>query len=105
MEGFDNNGRRNVNRARLQTITILGHEIPSKAFNYGVNCHQIELRLNSALIFTVSATSEGLFAPLEGCLCLLGAIVIVLHSFLAQYSEPSLVFIISFPVEIPLWQS
>ena len=50
-------------------MTILGDEIPSKAFNYGVNCHQIKLRPNSALIFTVTATSEGLFAPLEGCIC------------------------------------
>jgi len=80
-------------------------EIPSKAINYGVNCHLIELRLNSALIFTVTATSDGLFAPLEGCLCLLGAILIVLHSFFAQYFEPSSVYIFSFPVEVPLWQS
>jgi len=86
-------------------MTILEDEIPSKASNYGVNCHLIQLRLNSALIFTVTATSEGLFAPLEGCLCLLGAIIIMLHSFLAQYFEPLIVYIFSFPVEIPLWQS
>ena len=49
--------------------------------------------------------SEGLFAPLEGCLYLLCAIIIVLHSFLAQYFDPSIVYIFSFPVEIPLWQS
>jgi len=78
-------------------------ELPSKALNYGVNCHQIKLRLNSALIFTVTATSEGQFAPLKGCLCLLGMIMIVLLSFLAQYFEPSIVYIFSFPVEIPLW--
>jgi len=35
----------------------------------------------------------------------LGVIIIVLHSFLAQYFEPSIVYIFSFPVEIPLWQS
>ena len=46
--------------------------------------------------------SEGLFAPPEGCLCDLGAIIIVLHSFLAQYIEPSMVYIFSFPVEILL---
>ena len=45
--------------------------------------------------------SEGLFAPLEGCLCHLGAILIVLHSFLAQYFEPLIVYIFSFPVEFP----
>ena len=94
-----------MDQARLQTVTILGDEISSKAFKYGVNCHQIELRLNSALIFTVTATSEGLFAPLEGCVCVLGAIIIVLHSFLAQYFEPSIVYIFSFPVAIALWQS
>jgi len=70
-----------------------------------VHCHQIKLRLHLALIFTVTATSEGLFAPLEGCLCLHGAVIIVLHSFLAQYFEPSIVYIFSFPAEIPIWQS
>jgi hypothetical protein len=49
--------------------------------------------------------SEGLFAPLEGCLCHLDAIIIVLHSSFAQYFEPSIVYIFSFQVEIPLWQS
>jgi hypothetical protein len=49
--------------------------------------------------------SEGLFAPLEGCLRHHGAIIIVLHSFLAQYSEPLILYIFSFPVEIPIWQS
>jgi len=86
-------------------MTILGDEVPSKACNYGVHCDQIKLILNSALIFTVAATSDGLFAPLEGCLCLLGVIIIVLLSFLAQYFEPLIVYIFSFPVEIPLWQS
>jgi len=86
-------------------MKILGDEIPSKAFNYAVNHHQIELRLIPALIFTVTAKSEGLFAPLEGCLCHLGVIPIVLHSFLKQYFKPSIVFIVHFPVEIPLWQS
>jgi len=104
MEGFDNEGRHSVDRARLKTVKILGNEIPSKVFKYGVNCHQIKLRLNSALIFAVTATSEGLFAPLEGCLCQLGAIIIELHSFLAQYFEPPIVYFFSFPVEIPIWQ-
>jgi hypothetical protein len=63
------------------------------------------LKLHSALILTVTAMSEGQFAPLEGCLCHLDVIIIVLHLFLAQYFEPSIVYIISFPVEIPLWQS
>jgi hypothetical protein len=49
--------------------------------------------------------SEGLFALLEGCLCKLGAIIIVLHAFLARFFEPLIVYIFSFPVEIPLWQS
>jgi len=65
----------------------------------------LAITLNSALIFTVTAMSEGQFAPLEGCLCLLGAVIIVLHWFLAQYFEPSIVYIFSFPVEIPFWQS
>jgi hypothetical protein len=86
-------------------VTILWDEIPSKAFNYGVNCHQIKVRLNSALIFTVTAISEGLFAPLEVCLCLLGAIIIVLQWFLPQYFEPSIVYIFNFQMDIPLWQS
>jgi len=105
MDGFDTKGRCSVDRARPQTLTILGDEIPSKAFNHGVNCHQIKLRLNWALIFTVTTKSEGPFAPLEGCLCHLGMIIIVLHSFLAQCFEPSNVYIFSFPVDIPLWQS
>jgi len=50
----------------LSPEMILRDEIPSKAFNYRVNCHQIELRLTPALIFSVTATSEGLFAPVEG---------------------------------------
>jgi hypothetical protein len=36
------------------------------------------IRFNSALIFTVTPMSAGQFAPLEGCLCLLGGIIIVL---------------------------
>jgi hypothetical protein len=47
-------------------MTILGDEIPSKAFNYGVNFHQIKFRLHSSSIFTVTETTEGLFALLEG---------------------------------------
>jgi len=83
-------------------MAILRDGIPSKAFNFVVNCHQIELRLNWPLIFTVTPTSEGLFAPLAGCLCHLGAIIIGLHSFLAQYFEPLIVYILSFPVEMPV---
>jgi len=105
MDGFDKQGRRSVDRARLETLTILVDEIPSEAFNYGVYCHQNKLRLNWPLIFTVTATSEGLFEPLEGCLCHLGAIIIVLQSFLAKYFGPSIVYIFSFPVDITLWQS
>jgi hypothetical protein len=56
-------------------------------------------------MFTVTAMSEGLFALLEGCLCHLGAIIIILHSFLEQYFKPSIVYISSFQVEIPVWQS
>jgi hypothetical protein len=89
----------------LSPVTILGNEIPWKAFNYWVHYHQIQLRLNSAFIFPVTATSEGLFAPLEGSLCLLGAIRIVLHLFLAEYFEPSIVCIFTFQMEIPLRQS
>jgi hypothetical protein len=47
-------------------MIILVDKIPSKAFNYGIISHQIKLRLNSALIFTITAMSEDLFAPLEG---------------------------------------
>jgi len=69
-----------------------------------VNCHQIKFRLNWALIFIVTATSDALFGPLGGCLWLLGAIIIELHSFLAQYFEPSILYIFSLLVEIPHWQ-
>ena len=47
---------------------------------------------------------EGLFGPLEGCLGLPAAIIVVLHSFFAQYIERSIVYIISFPVDIPVPQ-
>jgi hypothetical protein len=80
MGGFDTSGRLSVDRARLLTMTILGDKIPSKAFNDGVNCHQIILSLYSALIFTVTATSEGVFALLDGCLYLHGTVIIVLNS-------------------------
>jgi len=46
--------------------------------------------------------SEGLFAPLEGSFCLLGELLIVLHWLLAQYFEPSIVYISIFLVVIPL---
>jgi len=81
-------------------LIILGDEMSSKTFKYVVNSHQIKLRLNSALIFTITTTSKGQLALLEGCLFLLGTIVIVLHSFLAQYFEPLIVYIFSFLVEI-----
>jgi len=73
-----------VDAKSLSPITILRDVIPWKAFKYEVNCHQIKLRWNSALIFTVTAMSEGVFAPLEGWLCLLWAIIIMLHLFWAQ---------------------
>jgi len=63
------------------------------------------IRLNTALIFTFTATSEGLFVLLKGYLYLLGITIRVLHSFLAQYFEQSIVYNLSFLVEIPLWQS
>jgi hypothetical protein len=65
----------------------------------------MKLRFHSALLFTVTAMSEGVFSPHEGCLSLLGTMIIVLHSFLAQFSEKSIMYIFSFPVEIPVWQS
>jgi len=86
-------------------VTILGDRIPWNTFNCRGNCHQSELRSNSALIFTVTATSEGLLTPLEGCFCLPRTIVIVSHSFLAQYFEPFIVYNFSFPVDIPCSQS
>jgi hypothetical protein len=46
MEGFRKNGRRSVDRARLYTLTILGDDIPSNAFNYEVNCDLIKLKLH-----------------------------------------------------------
>jgi hypothetical protein len=63
------------------------------------------IRLNSALIFTVTPTPEGLFAALEGCFCRLGVGIMVLHLFLVQHFELAIVYIVSFPVEICLWQS
>jgi len=63
------------------------------------------IRLNSALKFTVPAMSEGQFAPHDMCWCLLGTIIIVLHSFLAQHIEILILYIFNFLVEIPLWQS
>ena len=86
-------------------VKILGDETPSNAFNSQVDCHQIIPGLNSALIFTGTATSEGVFAPLDGSLCLRGAILIVLQCFLAQYFEPSIVYIFRFPMDIQLDQS
>jgi hypothetical protein len=79
MEGFDNKASSRLERYRVYTVTILGYEIPSKAFNYVVHCHHIKLTLISALIFPVPATSEGLFPPLEGTVYLLGAISIALQ--------------------------
>jgi hypothetical protein len=104
-ETINKTGSRSIDYAKLQTVTILGNEIPSIAFNYRIICHQNKLRLNSASIFTVTATSQGLFAPLGGCLCLIGITIILQHLFLTQYFELSIVYIYSFLVEIPLWQS
>jgi hypothetical protein len=58
-------------------MTQLGDETTCKGFNYWVDCDHIKPRLNSALIFTLTEISEVLFAQLEGCFCLLGAINIV----------------------------
>jgi hypothetical protein len=54
---------------------------------------------------TCVVPDEGLRAPLEGCLCHPGAIIIVLHAFLTQYFELSIVYIFCLLVEIPRWQS
>jgi hypothetical protein len=75
-----------------------------KRKNYGVNCDKIRLRLYSALIFTTTAISEGLFATPEGCISHLGVVIIHLQSFMAQYFQPSIVYIFNFLVIIPLWQ-
>ena len=53
----------------------------------------------------ITPTSEGLFLLFEGCVCLLYAVIIVLHMFLAQYFEPTIVYTCSFPVEILRWQT
>jgi hypothetical protein len=105
MDRFDKKWSRSVHHIRLYTVTILADVISSIAVNYGVNCHQIILRLNSALMFTVTAMAEGLFAPHEDCFCLCGAFIIVLHSFLAQNFETLIVYIFSFQVETSLWPS
>jgi hypothetical protein len=76
--------------------------IPSQASKYGVNCDHIKLRLNSALVFAVTAKSEGQLAPHEGCLCHYGTINVAWNLYLAKYFEPSFVHIFSFPLEIPL---
>jgi hypothetical protein len=41
----------------------------------------------------------------DGCVCHPGAIVSVSRSVLPQYLKPLIVYIFSFQVEIPLWQS
>jgi len=105
MDGFNRKGRRSVDCARLKTLTILANEIPSKALNYGVNCHQIKVRWNWAFIFTFTAMSEGLFAWLEGYLCHLGGNIIVLQSFRPQLFKSLIVHSFSCPVETTLWQS
>jgi len=63
------------------------------------------IRLNSTLKFTFTPTSEGLFGPLGGCSTHVGAVIIELHLYFAQYFELVIVYIFSFPVKIPLWQS
>jgi len=106
--GIRKNGRRSISHTRLYIIISCDDTRwwdPLKAFNYEVNSHLIQLKLNSALMFTVTATSEGLFAQFEESLCLLSGIIIVLHSFLSQYFEPLIVYIFSIALEIPRWQS
>jgi hypothetical protein len=49
--------------------------------------------------------SEGLFALLKGYFGIPVSILIGFHSVLAQYFKSLIVKIISFPVEIPIWQS
>jgi len=83
----------------VQTWTADG--LPGAIANTQVNCHQIELIID---IYCYSDVWI-IFAPLEGCLYILAAVILVLHSFLAHYFEPSIVCIFSFPVDIPLWQS
>jgi hypothetical protein len=105
MEGFDPKRRITVDRTGLKSVIILGNEIPCSALNYAVNCHQIKPRLFSALPLTVTATSEGLFAPLEGCLCLLDVNIILLYLCMAQYFKPSIVFNFNVTVQIPFCQT
>jgi len=84
---------------------ILGEEIPWTAISYWVSSHQSKLRLNSARIFIGTAKSQHSFSPLEESLCLLGAIMIVLHSFLAQYIDPSIVYTFRLLLQIPFSQT
>jgi len=86
----------------VSLVTRLDDKIPLTPFNYGVNCYPSELRINSAMIYSITATSEGLFASAQGCLCLLDAIIIGLHSVFAHIIEPSIVSIVRFPAQIPL---
>jgi len=45
MEVFNKNGRRSIDCARLHTLTIIRDKILWKAYNYGVNWHQIKLSI------------------------------------------------------------
>jgi hypothetical protein len=89
----------------LSAGTIHREAIPCTAFYYGDKCHEIKLRVNSALIVTVTVKSEGVFAPLEWCLCHLDSIIIVMNLLLTQYSPPCIVYVFSFSVDIPASQN
>jgi len=106
----DHRGIQNERQAQCRLRSTLDHNGPWRySGTRSLENHSIlgltAIRLNSALISAVTATSEGLSAPLEGCLCLVCTMIIVLHLFLAQYFEPLILYIFSFLVEIPLWQS
>jgi hypothetical protein len=88
-----------------ETIILQVNMITCKAFNDGLNCHQINLQLNSAWIFTVRVMPDGPYAPHEGYLSLLGTVITELHTILAKFFEPFIVYIIWFIAEIPLRQS
>jgi hypothetical protein len=64
--GIQKQGRHRLDHIGLRTMAIFRDKILWKAYNSLVHSHHIELRLNSALIFTVTATFEGQFALLEG---------------------------------------
>jgi len=105
---FERLGRDSTNTAGA-VQTVLDSKPRQYSGKRSLEMHSImgltAIRSYSALKFTVTAMSEGLFAPLEGCLCLQGTVIIVLHPVMAQYFEPSIVYIFSFLVEIPIAQT